>query len=369
MAFFSNPSRHRLGKSLLPVLAFSIFFACGCKAADGAGCLPACNNPAVSANAYKAGLPFSAHMGPGHKTEVKVAPAVVEEEKSLPLRTTRIKKEVASKVQAQYASPENKDKDYNRTVKASKLKEESSSSDLVPQASSVQIITNERYSVAIVPATKIDVAYFPKGMTAKEYAKTHPEAAVAINGGYFDQLPDGTYLPVGLLVASGSMRFKSSLRVAEGEDEQRIPYAIKARKESTWYTSFFVNTDGKAGILPILQLDAATNPEYDDLKTGWEAGPSILKDGQLNAAEISKRGTGGRVDFRSVIGICDNGDVILYCSKVPMTLYDAANEIKSLGASEAMALEGGPEVSFCAPSNPQAGIEGMTTAMIIYARK
>ena len=356
MVFFKTILAHPVRNVVLP-LAFSVFFLYGCA------------QTSASANAFKMRPTTHSDMGPGHKTEQLLADATQIDETKHSLRTTRIKKEAEPLPPAPIKITPTGDRGYNRTIRATKL--ENTVQSIQPQrvVSETQIITNEKYSVAIVPASKLDVAFFENGMSAQEFIKTHPDVAVAVSGGYYDILPNGHYCPVGLLVSSGVLRFKSSLSVADGKDELRIPFAPKAKKESEWYTSFFVNTDAKAGILPIWQLNASTNGEYDDLKMGLEAGPSILKDGIIDTTEISKRATGGRPDLRQIIGICDNGDAVLFSSTVPMTLYDVANEMKALGAVDAMALDGGPETAFAAPGNPGASIDGISTFMIIYAKR
>lgn len=329
---------------LMPAAAVPVFFLSACRYG-------------LAANQYKPKYPSYARMAPGHKTKaVTVADTGAEE-------TERIRPVLAVKLTKSGAG------EYNRAVLATKL-ERGGAHVAHPPANvpKVQIITNSKFSAAIAPPSKLGIAFSEAGSSAQDLVKSDPQIAVAINGGYYDSL-DGRLCPVGLLVCDGVMLWMPSPRVANGEDKEREAFGPKAKKESEWYMAFFVNRDGNAGILPIRELVARTNPECDDLQMACEAGPSILKSGQINSPEISKRGTGGMLETRTAIGISESGDAVLFCSKIPMTLYDAAGEMKKLGAVDAIALDGGPEVSFEAPQNPDARISaGVPTCLIIYVK-
>lgn len=221
----------------------------------------------------------------------------------------------------------------------------------------VKIVTNSIYSAAIVPPSKLELFTAPPaGTTLAGFMAAHPGTPCAINGGFFDILPNDEMVSTGLVIAQGTCWWPSSLQVAAAQDERRLAYADKAKRESKWTQVFFISLERDCGfIAPVTEFDARfRQTDYSDLYLAIEAGPRLIRNGLLTPEEFGALGSANTSLQRTAIGVKENGDVILFCAKEPLTYQQVAEHLLAMGAADAMALDGGPSSGFEAGGKPAA---------------
>ncbi len=231
--------------------------------------------------------------------------------------------------------------------------------NLAPQKSftQVKIVTNPIYSAAIVPPSKLELFTAPPaGTTLSGFMAAHPGMPCAVNGGFFDLLPGAGMVPTGLVISGGTCWWPSSLQVAEGQDKRRLMHADKAKRESQWSQVFFISLERDCGFISsVMEFDSRfRQTDYSDLYLAIEAGPRLISNGLLAPDEFGRLGSANTSLQRTAIGVKENGEVILFCSKVPLTFPQVAEQLLAMGAVDAMALDGGPSSGFEAGGKPSA---------------
>ena len=239
-----------------------------------------------------------------------------------------------------------------------------------------KIITNAKYSAAIVPPQKLEIFDAQsQGITLKDFISQNPDIMCAINGGFFDSVSGANgagKIPTGLVISGGSWLWHSATDVSLGCDPSREQFMKKAAKESQWYNVFFIPLDRKGGFISSSAEfdDIFRGTDYADIYLALEAGPLLVTNGALASVQYNQRSSADSPLPRTAIGVNKDGDIIIFCTKEDMTYQEVAERMQKLGAVQAMGLDGGPSSGFSSPGRPDAATGWNETLLntIFYAK-
>ncbi len=155
--------------------------------------------------------------------------------------------------------------------------------------------------------TTIDALVRP-GSTATDLGR---EWTFAINANFFDE----NFRPLGVVTSQGR--------------EINPPHSV------SWQSVFYVDRDGKAGIVPVLEWDRVR----DSVVTAAQCGPRLVINGERNSV--------ARADPDSRAGVCvDSQDRAIFFATPPESHLDVLEMVsiaaKELQCRDAMLFDGGP---------------------------
>ena len=187
------------------------------------------------------------------------------------------------------------------------------------------------------PSIKVEVCLAARGIPHSESFKSmvgRCKPLAAVTGTYFDTR---TLFPVGSIVSDGMPLHESAIGTAVCFLRNSAPKAVTvatagAIPQPTSYTVRFVPT--KKG----------DRCDWTGVECGLRTGPRLLSNG---AYALNPRPEGFRHPglfgsrTRMALGITPNNKLILVAVRTPVTFGRLASIMKALGATEAVALDGG----------------------------
>lgn len=186
------------------------------------------------------------------------------------------------------------------------------------------------------------------GKSVSQIAAGEPDVCYRQNCLYAGQDTDGTWYPIGHVIKDGA-------------------FYQEYWRDYPW-SAFVVPNVGKPYIG---KIDTADIP---GIKLGFYAGPRLVKDGKNVVAEaIISEDTAGDIAYsftwRSMVGIKEDGTILLVTTKENVSLETAAKLMIELGAVDALNLDGGGSVSKNYNNEPYGAERKIGSALIVRGKE